>query len=1104
MRDRWHWYRPLITSLDRAWPEDAAVRPSELCQVELGLSLLEEAAPCESAMALCAFMTGYPYLVATQPQAGARAERMVGTARHLLLQYKNRQDWERALEAYAGLPERLRGYDVDPQAATCRRRPVSVAPDRWDVYAKALTRPAPYSRKTLRVAEAGRYRIATRKRAWTVDIPADLPLPPPPAGHGLTGRHHRAPFSVSWDELLETARWMDAEEEARGLRASDWHSRLSRMRFDVPNQTDGHFARADTLSIDGMLHLVGMVSSGKSTLMDVLAVWAARHGLRVTIVVADVIGALRRVTAFRDLGLSAAPILGSSNRQRHIARLHRVAQAGSSVSPLAHADPAFDYLSTACGLDALRRGAAQPFAPGEYPCRNLSPSASDGCAGDDDDDRAEGDDVRGCPLYGGCQQHRAARELVDVSIWITTPAGLVYTRVPGELNPERIRYAELVYRTSDLVIVDEADQVQVQLDLVFSPIQTLVGPQDAWLDNLLSRVDAELKHAGRGQFGEYGVDEWISYCDTARLATNRLYALLRREGRLARWIERDYFTGWTLAEKLAREWSGKVDGSDEARATYNRLLREWDAFFDDPLGARNSDGVHPLSPLARQAVLGRDDLVLRDELRVWLQAQDGVAVPDDAREDAVLRLEFTLVLTVLGDSLERLIRRWRVVERPLNLEGNSPLLFHRPPEDFTPVIPESPMGNVLGFQYVHPPDPSARMGDLRFFRCSGVGRWVLLHLHELFAADGVTGPNVMLLSGTSWAGASPGYHVQVPVGGILRAPDDEVAAIAASTFRFAPMRDGEGRVLTVSGKRGGPRIEALQAMLGQLARRGRLGDTPSQLERERDGLPDGRRRLLLVVGSYEEAQLAYDHLLHVRPDWRGQIRHLVSDDTDFISTWQDDGGAVRRGDVACFADTGAWLLIAPLMAIERGHNILNDKDAAAIGAAYFLIRPHPRPDDISFAVQSINRWAVERARDLVNGAGGGTSADALGRQVRQQAYARWRSLLQLPMVYSTLPSREREAVIWNQMVSVWQVIGRLVRGGSPARVHFCDAAFGRKVATYEGSDDASTSLLVGMRDVLAPYVDGGGADPTITARDRELVTALYGPFYAALVRTQGV
>lgn len=50
------------------------------------------------------------------------------------------------------------------------------------------------------------------------------------------------------------------------------------------------------------------------------------------------------------------------------------------------------------------------------------------------------------------------------------------------------------------------------------------------------------------------------------------------------------------------------------------------------------------------------------------------------------------------------------------------------------------MGNVLGFQYL--PDERERdddgrhSGTLRFFRCAGVGRSLLLSLHEVGADPG--------------------------------------------------------------------------------------------------------------------------------------------------------------------------------------------------------------------------------------------------------------------------------------------------------------------------------------------------------------------------------
>jgi hypothetical protein len=106
------------------------------------------------------------------------------------------------------------------------------------------------------------------------------------------------------------------------------------------------------------------------------------------------------------------------------------------------------------------------------------------------------------------------------------------------------------------------------------------------------------------------------------------------------------------------------------------------------------------------------------------------------------------------------------------------------------------------------------------------------------------------------------------------------------------------------------------------------------------------------------------------------------------------------------------------------------------------------------------------------------------------------------MIYSTLPAPERNAVTWSQLVTIWQVIGRLVRGGSPAQVFFCDAAF--DPAAYQSEDApgaAGVSLLTGMIDVLHPYFDK--TNTTIAPADKVLVDTLYGPFYKALQRMKG-
>jgi hypothetical protein len=276
----------------------------------------------------------------------------------------------------------------------------------------------------------------------------------------------------------------------------------------------------------------------------------------------------------------------------------------------------------------------------------------------------------------------------------------------------------------------------------------------------------------------------------------------------------------------------------------------------------------------------------------------------------------------------------------------------------------------------------------------------------------------------------------------------------------------------------------------------------SLLERHRDALPEGRQRVLLLTGSYEEARSVAKALAAVRPSWDDQIRYMIPDDAEFSHTW---GGPapVRRSDVHGFGHSGAWVLIAPLLAIERGHNILNDANVAAIGAAYFLIRPHPRPDDLTYVTQRLNQWALHQIKNGLPAVPEEKRSSLFdcGKDLRHAGHRRWRGLLHQRLAYSSLGDQERPALIWSQLVSIWQVIGRLVRGGQPARVYFCDGAFAPMTGQRENEDrDAvATSLLLGLRHVLDPYFTEDSAEP-----DRELVQTMYRPLFEALRRIKGM
>ncbi|GHG93921.1 hypothetical protein [Streptomyces rubradiris] len=1228
MRDRNGWYQQLVKDFG-PWPQEhAGTKPALLCQVELGLRLLETLDPGLSVDGTWVLLGGYPFARAAGLVTRPADELALTAARHLLWPMRRHRVWQQSLEAYLDLPERLRGYRVPPGGGPARRVSPPVAAHRFEVYDTALSRLPDYASNPLPQASEGTYRLVDRRRYTSVTLSADLVLDPP-SGHDLgAGRPGRSTrLNVSLAELAGIAQWMDEAERTRGLKPGNWAERLSRLELDTRTADGTGFEKADALPLDQLTHLVGMVGAGKSTLMTLLAVWAHRKGLRTTLVVGDVAEQLALTALFRGLGLRAAIVQGGTTRQQHTQRLHRRLASRGGHSLLTHTSSAFTHLSTACPLDALRvLDSAAPLRYADAPCGSLHPvRQQDGkdestaaritrelarARGERPDDSGSEDfgdgsdleelrDPHACPLWSACPRHSAARDLVDALIWVANPASLVQTPVPRQLNAERLRYLELACLRSDIVIVDEADRVQMQLDQMFAPSATLVTKGlESWLDQLQTHEIAELARQGRLQLSDQDVERFSAALDVVGSAADRLYAILIGDAKLRKWVQIDYFSAWTLQEKLLHAWypparrEGEADGEydieDEAdlygddegldtgtgdapaavgdpwAARRDEVTKLFDTFRDDPLGDRGPHGTaaDAMADLAQDLLHTLNERHTRRRVRGLLEdLLDGAPGPDQrpaqasgaqgktAPEDVPLtdawleanarRLEFTLILAALHQRLDRVTFLWPQVEAALRLDPGGHDLTRRPPLDYAPLLPEAPMGNVIGFQYlIEERDTGTerdgrRTGTLRFFRCAGVGRELLLSLPQLGAdpEHDVNGPHVLLMSGTSWAGTSTRAHVLAPVRAVLKPQPQALRSIRDTVFRTEFQYDDAGRPIRLSGQDPDKRDDVLRMLVHRLARPRRDGSA-GPLQRELAQIADERRRrALLLVGSYREASVAADCLDEI-PRWRGRVRVLVADDAELeaavdgeapAATQGPRAGAVRRGDLASFADDpDAELLVAPLLAIERGHNILTapqrpgEERVAAFGTVFFLARPHPRPDDLSLAVFAVNDWATRFARnqpgldqgtfgELVSKAGG---LNAAGGAFRATARAVWRHLLSRRYIYSALSDKEKTSFAWDQLVTIWQVIGRLVRGGVPARVVFVDAAFAPRLASERTRRLSSgrlprwlddPGLLVRLRDVLAPYfapgIDPGRfPDPS----DPALVRLLYQPLYEAL------
>ncbi len=1027
----------------------------QLCEVELALYLLKILLPNAAAKSFWVLMTGYDF--SFDENWNDTNYNMLAKARHLLSEYSSPYTWEKALKNYRQFPSNLRGYEVSESLEDFSQRTnITIASNRFQIYENTLTTLVDLEKRgRIKWAEANqKYSCVVKDIKETITIPPAI-IQSSPSGHNLTGSRQRKPLNLFLQELIDTGEWMDDRRRETGL-IPTWKSRIEQIQLQLFDDRNSlvSLKNTDSFTINGLMHLVGMLSSGKSNFMKVLAVWAYRKKLRVTLVVGDVLQIFELIKTFTEVGITnIAPILGNYSKKSHLNRLHQAVYNSDPDKPFNQNHPAFPFLSNTCLLSGLvTPKMTEPFAIGAQPCYSLIPI----------DDNSKKEKKSYCPAYSICPYHRKEIDLVKANIWIATPASLIYSKIPHQINAEKINYLELVYRCSDLVIIDEVDQVQAYLDKAFSPAETLRRPsRDAWLDKIVGKVEAHLANTKSRSISNKVVSEWWDACQEAKRVSDRIYNLLGSEKTaLSQWRDKkSYFTDWLLLKKVSEDLENESLMKEVFEPYLDNLDNENNALFI--LTHKNN---------------GREEA-----LKEWVRKNANIELDSNKITEIADRLDFALLVCTLQNKLFFITSRWRQVREELKLQLDDSLWFEVPLTEYKAIIPAMPMGNQLAFQYHK--SYKEKLGSLQFFRCTGVGRWLLSDFHELFTGDDIIGPHTIELSGTSWAGNSPAYHLNTPIIAVLSQREVKELKI---TSELLTLYDNKNRPISISGS-GDKKPKKIEEIVTKLVEEEYFEEILKELE---------GRKILLVVNSYEQVRIVYDRLVYL--GWKDKIVALTKDDDllDWLSE-DEQNNVLQRGRVKEFAKrSDKKILIAPLKAIERGHNIVDDRGMAVIGAVYFLVLPHPTPDDISYAIHSINRWAIDNYKNYSG------NILEIGESFRQDAYKKWLHLLHLPVVLKSLEAKDLKAVHWDIAVSLWQVIGRLIRGGKDAKIFWCDAKFSINTAKMEGEDTANSSILVGIRDLLEPYFNEDNSE--INPRDKQIVRSLYSPFYQAIAKTKNL
>ncbi|MEO0969715.1 MAG: hypothetical protein AAFX80_15645 [Cyanobacteria bacterium J06639_18] len=707
----------------------------------------------------------------------AEAKRTLFNLRQLVPYLTNEEVTEQLLKIYSQIPSKYRAYDIDDKTYRFARKSMpSIWGNRFERFEELLSNKLKYRQRAVKYAEPGKeYRFRSGENTYSVRIPEDLPTY---QGRVISvHRENNKAISVTRKEMESAANLLDE-------RCGQNHSR--RLSDIILEHFQGMgFAEIDTIVFDGVKNLVGLLNAGKSTLIEILTVAAVQKGHRVGIVFNEVVTCLRMASLLKKVGLRVSVVIGQRSRKTHLENWHSV-DGGMD---------GFTHLSTACPLSQY----FQPSNPSSPPCFDLREvkdleETDDNTNNGNNKNKSNGDGVRVCPLIGQCPRHRDANELASVDVILTTVAAAIFTRPLPHVSPQSITYYELMYRTCSIVFFDECDKVQSNLDSTFLPaIKLIERGSNGFLDQVVTWTRTTKLRNSRNDLRQLTFGQFNHALQNADTLVDNICTQLQLSPDESKWLASEFFTCSSLARYFVLEIA-QAEGIDTESSTFildkNPVYKELADFL---LGDwKNSWLAEYAMRLQSENYQEQQETITKIQKELtkkgWLKA-----IKDKWGFCSKFALFLKLVLFV--SFFQQSIKTAYGLEQQVD-GADEIVFFNRIPRDFYGLIPGLASGLVCGFKL----EQQENQLTLWYFQALGQGRWLLENFSNCFADEGTQGAHALLLSGTSWAGKSPAYHVERPCDYLLRPKvKKSIEAISESIFYFSPCFYPDGKPVRVSG-----------------------------------------------------------------------------------------------------------------------------------------------------------------------------------------------------------------------------------------------------------------------------------------------------------------
>lgn len=780
--------------------------------------------------------------------------------------------------------------------------------------------------------------------------------------------------NLSIKELMESAKELDkCSGENR------FASVLSDLEFVNPSTRKTE----DIVEFKDVTNFAGMVNTGKTTFMLIVANALAKKGLKTALVLRDNEDVFSQVLQLnKNKNNKAVPLVGSSGKVEHLKKT-----AKSAVSAQNDGYLSMDFMNSyihkygtcTCPLKALIKNDTNSQNENVFNILNNNNRLLCSSIELKGKDSLNGKKVS-CPFIYKCDSMRPYSEIHNANIYITNTHSFIQTKLNKYFVQDEPRVSRYIYDTCDLVLKDESDAVQFIMDSLFTNSTVIYNnPQTL---SILEKIN-EYRSMIRGKATDFKKQrKLLNRMDETRIVAEELLDKLH-EGRIPSLITSGPMTSkkvynalaWMLVKEdnyikgieqrnRSRKKLDYLDASDDDfkidEDKYKELVNKFkeigkliygDAKTGFTANKKNYREENPevfkkysvfLSYLDSLTVTNNAEIKLKDCVSNILNDSLSNGEPlgnkptielikNDENINRMFSdiLGFAMELTKLeGDFIEMMSISSSVKSGIYSITKRDieeiPAM-KRFVKDYHSVLPKCPLGLFFGLTY----DKNTK--SLQMISWDNVGRYVMYEFDNLWSYlenDLEKGINVGLFSGTSFMPTSPLYHIDIPPKYLMRTKCDKKVNVVQE---YLPEKYDNGSFIYNSG------INKSDENVANKIYRSLAESLCSKYHGEKTKLTyylkqytkPGRERIMVSVGNYMDALRFANYIYECSQacgDTNIKVACLTNEDTEkHMHDYNiPNSCGIRRESIKNIELTEFNIVVVPKKALERGINMVQD------------------------------------------------------------------------------------------------------------------------------------------------------------------------------------